>query len=197
MSAFGPGARAALLAVCALLMPSARAQADDRIELARALIAATVKAVDLELEGYRARLRTAETGTGPRENVERFRQRIAGLEAERAKFDGMKPEEYPEPVRPQAEGAAILEQTEGFGPVLPPALREVTVAIDQPIADGALLSVAGASRSGPFYHIAGIKGGDYAALKRGKSYRLTLCLVYRREYFGLIGDYYVYVADAK
>ncbi len=189
--------RTGLLVLCVLFAAAATARADDRVDLAKALLAATVRAIDLEVEGYRTRLRAAETGTGPRDNVERFKQRIAALEAEREKLGRMKPEEYPEPVRQQADPASVLELTAGFGPVLPPVLRDVTVTVDQPCADGTLLSVAGTSRSGPFYHLAGIKGGDYAALKRGKQYRLTLCLVYRREYFGLIGDYYVYVAEAK
>ena len=34
-------------------------------------------------------------------------------------------------------------------------------------------------------------------LKPGKSYRVRLYLVYRREYFGFIGDYYVYVSAVR
>ena len=34
----------------------------------------------------------------------------------------------------------------------------------------------------------------YAILKPGRRYRITMYLVYRREYFGFTGDYYVYVA---
>jgi hypothetical protein len=190
-------ASAAIFALCALLVPAASARADDRVDLAKALITATVRAIDLEIDGYRTRLRAAETGTGPRDNVERFKQRLTALEAEREKLSRTKPEEYPEPAGPQGDAGSVLELAAGFGPVLPPVLREVTVTIEQPCADGMLLSVKGTSRSGPFYHLAGIKGSDYAALKQGKQYRLTLCLVYRREYFGLIGDYYVYVADVK
>jgi len=55
----------------------------------------------------------------------------------------------------------------------------------------------GASKSGPFYHLSGITGGDYGILKPGKKHRLQLCLVYRREYFGLIGDFYVYVLGVR
>ena len=45
--------------------------------------------------------------------------------------------------------------------------------------------------------LAGIRGGDYAVLTAGKSYSLTVYTVYRREYFGTIGDFYVYVADFR
>ena len=69
--------------------------------------------------------------------------------------------------------------------------------MDGPCAAGARLPVEEASRSGPFYHLAGIRGRDYGILKPGKKYRLQLCLVYRRKYFGLIGDYYVYVLSVR
>jgi hypothetical protein len=67
------------------------------------------------------------------------------------------------------------------------------INVTEPLSDGSLLDVQGATRSGPFYHLAGIKGGDYGVFKPGSTYTVELCLVYRREYFGFIGDYYVYV----
>jgi hypothetical protein len=76
-------------------------------------------------------------------------------------------------------------------------VREVTVRLDGPLAEGALLPVEGTSKSGPFYHLAGIASGDYRLLKPAKKLDLQLCLVYRREYFGLIGDFYVYVLSAR
>ena len=57
--------------------------------------------------------------------------------------------------------ASVLETSGGFGPVLPPLIREATVNMDGPCAKGSLLPVERASRSGPFYHLAGIAGGDY------------------------------------
>ena len=45
--------------------------------------------------------------------------------------------------------------------------------------------------------LAGIAGGDYGVLKSGRRYRLELCLVYRREYFGFIGNYYVYIMSVR
>jgi hypothetical protein len=73
----------------------------------------------------------------------------------------------------------------------------VVLAGGGPYEVGSLLEVEGASRSGPFYHLAGVLGGDASVLKPGKRQRLTVCLVYRREYFGSIGDYYVYVSRIR
>jgi hypothetical protein len=53
------------------------------------------------------------------------------------------------------------------------------------------------TKSGPFYHIAGIKGDDYSVLKVGKRYRVEIYLLYKREYFGFIPNYYVYIAEFK
>jgi hypothetical protein len=161
------------------------------------LRAATVRAIELEIEAARSKLKAAEQGTGPKENVERFRPKIRDLEAERVKLAGMRSGEYPAPVERPADPASVLEDSGGFGPVLPPLMREVAITVEGQLAEGSLLSAEGTSKSGPFYHLAGIAGGDYRMLKPGKKYRLQLCLVYRREYFGLIGDYFVYILGAQ
>jgi hypothetical protein len=186
-----------VLLLCVLLLPAPLLRADGGAEQRKELLAATVRAVELEIEATRGRLKAVEEGTGPEENVARFRQRLRDLDAELVRFGGMTPEEYPAPVKTSADPESVLESSGGFGPVLPPEVREVTVTLDGPCADGDLLPVRGTSRSGPFYHLAGIAGGDYGVLKPGRKVRLELCLVYRREYFGLIGDYYVYAARVR
>ncbi len=168
-------------------------RADDGLDANRALLGATVRAIGLERESTRRKLAAAEEGTGPKENIERFRAKLATLEEQLAAFNAMKPADYPAPVRQEPDPASILEQSPGWGPLLPPLIHELVVTVDGPLADDALLSVEGTSKSGPFYHLAGIEGGDYGVLKKGRRYRLMACLVYRREYVGLIGDYSVYV----
>ena len=161
------------------------------------LLAATRKAIALELDAARQKLKSAEEGTGPKENAERFRQKIRDLEAEQASFAGRQSEQYPTPVEKPYDPASVLESPAGSGPVLPPVIREAAVRLEAPCAEGDLLPVEGSSKSGPFYHLAGIAGGDYGLLKPGKKLRLQLCLVYRREYFGLIGDWFVYVLSVR
>ena len=186
-----------VIVLCALVLPAGLLQADTGAELQKSLLAATVRAIELEIEATRMKLKAAEAGTGPKENVERFRQKIRDLEAEQAKFGSLKPAEYPAPVEAPSDPASVLESSSGSGPVLPPVIREVTVRVQGPCIEGTLLPVEGASKSGPFYHLSGITGGDYGILKPGKKHRLQLCLVYRREYFGLIGDFYVYVLSVR
>jgi hypothetical protein len=93
--------------------------------------------------------------------VERFRKKIRDLEAEQARFDSLEPEAYPAPVMKPSDPAAGLEASGGFGPLLPPVVREAVVKLDGPCADGALLPVEGTSKSGPCYHLAGVAKGDY------------------------------------
>ena len=161
------------------------------------LLAATSRAIELELTAARQKLKTAEEGAGPQENAERFRRKIRDLEADRTRFGGLKSDDYPAPVVKPFAPASILESSDGSGPILPPEIREAVVQLDGPCAEGDLLPVEGTSKSGPFYHLAGIAGGDYGVLQPGRKLHLQLCLVYRREYFGLIGDYFVYVLSVR
>ena len=174
------------LLLCAPALFAGGKQEDDRA----GLLAATVTAIDLEIASTKAKLDTAQAGTGPAENVEKLTRQLADLQAERAKFEAMTPQEYPEPVAEAALEAPI-------GPMLPPVLAEAVITVGEKLSDGSLLDVQGASRSGPFYHLAGIKGGDYGVLKQGRTYKVRLALVYRREYFAFIGDYYAYILSVE
>ena len=188
----------ALLASASLAASSGKPEPGSGVADLRApLLGATVKAIELEIEAYQARLETARGGAGLAENVARFEQKLAALRAEREQYGRMKPEEYPTPVE-TGETGSILDASTEYGPILPPTLRQVTLTVEDTFRDGSLLtSVDGTSRSGPFFHLAGISGGGYGALAKGRRYTLTIGLVYRREYFGTIGDYYVYVADVR
>ena len=161
------------------------------------LLAATVRANELELQATERRLEATGPGSDEKEKADRLVWKIVELEAEQVRLQGLDSEQYPAPEIAPADPASVLEGSGGWGAVLPPVIREVTVTLDRPAAEGVLLEVEGGSRSGPFYHMAGIAGGDYRLLKPGKELRLELCLVYRREYFGLIGDFYVYVLSVR
>jgi hypothetical protein len=178
------------------LFASPRAE-ESPADLRESLRQSTVTAIQLEIDAYRAKLQAAMAGTGPEENRAKFRQKIEELEAERERFDRMQTTEYPDPVASTPDTASVFDEATAWGPMVPAELREVVVTVDQPYDVGSLLAVEGTSRSGPFFHLAGIRGGDAAILKPGKRYQLTMYLVYRREYFGFIGDYYVYVSAIR
>ncbi|OHD70400.1 MAG: hypothetical protein A2177_15325 [Spirochaetes bacterium RBG_13_68_11] len=166
-------------------------------DLRESLRQSTVTAIQLEIEAYGVKLQAAMEGTGNEENRAKFRQKIEELETERERFDRMPTAEYPDPVASIPDTASVFDEATAWGPMVPAELREMVVIVDKPYDVGSLLAVEGSSRSGPFFHLAGIRGRDAAILKPGKRYQLTVYLVYRREYFGFIGDYYVYVSAIR
>jgi len=87
--------------------------------------------------------------------------------------------------------------TLSFGPIYPCKAKQTEIIVDKIISIGDILNVKGMTRSGPFYHVAGIRKDILKKVKVGKINRASLCLVYKREYFGFIPDYYVYLADIE
>lgn len=180
-----------LLTLTNPVRPSGRVSANSGSALQEALLASTLQAIQLETRGYEERLKTAQAGTGPASNVERFRQRIAEMKELATRYKAMNPGEYPAPV---AESAEPLFQGPGYGPVLPAQRRTFRVTVKKPLKAGALLDVPGTSKSGPFFHLA---GGDTSPMKPGRTYDVTAYLVFRREYAGMITDHYVHIATVE
>lgn len=132
--------------------------------------------------------------------IARYRQRedqarIAELTEQLKKFQSMPDSEFPLP--PEEPGPVEKPGLAPAGPILPPQVVEATVVVTGPLKPGAILEVAGMTKSGPFYHLAGSRGDLLNRLKPGRKYPVVLCLIYKREYFGLIPDYYVYLAGIK
>ena len=184
-----------LLAALPLLATPARAAApgESEAELRRGCLEATRRAVALELKGAEERLRAARGGLGPAENVPRFEAQLARLSRERARFVAMKAADYALPDGRAAPEPALPAPGES-GPLAPPRKRIITIVAGKTCGEGSLLVAEDQSRSGPFYHLAGIRGGDCRALQPGRRYELEAYLVYRRDYVGFIQDHYVYVA---
>lgn len=177
--------------------PCAECGEESPAELRESLRKSTVTAIQLEIDTYTLKLKAAADGTGDEANKARFRQKIADLEAERERFERMPAGEYPDPSTSVPESDSVLDEAAAYGPIVPARLREAFIVAAGPYDIGDLLEVEGTSRSGPFFHLAGILGGDAAILTAGKPYRITMYLVYRREYYGFIGDYYVYVGGVR
>jgi hypothetical protein len=71
-----------------------------------------------------------------------------------------------------------------------------TVWVEEKAGDNQILYVNGMSRSGPWYHLSGIVGGDYGRLKPGVKYTATYYKVYPRAYWHM-SSAYVCVTDLK
>lgn len=121
--------------------------------------------------------------------------KVSELKEQLKNFQAMADSEFPLP----------LEETEPTnqsflhpdGPIIPPQVREARIKVSGRLKQGAILEVAGMTKSGPFYHLAGSRGDILAALKPGQTYDVCLLLIFKREYFGSIPNYYVYLAGLK
>jgi hypothetical protein len=168
----------------------------EEMVLKRELITTMVHALAMESRAYEEKLKTAKSGVGPASNVAKFTERIAELKTQQESFQKMEPYQF-------ALGTAKEESPEAFGgsadygPVIPCPKKIVQVVVKEACREGSILEVEGMTKSGPFYHLAGMAGNDYGPLKPGSHCELTLYLLYKRAYFGPVEDYYVYVADVK
>jgi hypothetical protein len=142
--------------------------AQNDLELKKACLKAVMQSIDMEIKRMQVKLNAAQNGPGDPANVPVFKSRIEELKAERKKYLKMDPAAYTLPEK-----------------------KILVVNNSQPLKKGSLLGGLDMSRSGPFYHIAGIKNDNYSALKPGSKYTLTLYLVYPRDYF--FPSFYVYV----
>ncbi|WP_353686239.1 hypothetical protein [Thermodesulfovibrio sp. 3462-1] len=138
------------------------------------------------------------------QEIKRYKQRkdsekVKKLEEELEKIKNMADESFPVPEedKPLSDQKDILQDIGKFGTIVPCKPVKVEMIFDRKYSTGEILNIKGMTKSGPFYHIAGIRKGIFDSLKPGNIYETIICLVYKREYFGFIPDYYVYVADVK
>lgn len=156
---------------------------DDYVMLKKGLIDATVRAIRLEINRYEA------------SNHSNKQEKIDYLKEELARFEGMKPQDYVlEAPEGQKGDENPLDDFGKFGPLMPPEEREGEIIVTDELEYGSILTVTGMTRSGPFYHVAGVMNDDFKVLTPGK-HKVKLYLVYKREYFGGIPDYYVFIGD--
>ncbi len=123
------------------------------------------------------------------------KNKVFELKEELKKFQAMADSDFPLP--PEEAEPANQSLFQPDGPILPPRVREARIIVSEPLKQGAILEVAGMTKSGPFYHLAGARGNILAELKPGQTYDVNLLLIFKREYFGPIPNYYVYLAGLK
>ncbi len=152
-----------------LPFPPPAASRED-VALQGECVRSILTAIGIEMRRCEQQLRAAKEGPGDPADAPVLEARLRELAAERARYEGMDPAAYPLPLS-----------------------RVVTVRPTRTYRPGDLLELEDLTRSGPFYHVVGIRGGDLGGLKPGKKYRVTLYLVYPMRY--PFPSYYVYVSD--
>jgi len=140
-------------------------QKSMEINLKEECLKAIINAIKIEINRHREWLDTPDI-----ENKEEILNRLNQLKTDLEKYENMKVEEY-----------------------MIPEKREVIGWIEEPYKMDTLLYIENMTRSGPFYHIVGIR--ENSTIEPKKKYLMTIHLVYLRYY--PFESYYVYVYKYK
>ena len=147
-----------------------------RLMLRQGLLQATITAIQREIHRY-------ESSSLPER-----KDRVKELREQLKFYQSLQPSTY----QLGGEGDSL----KSYGPLMPPLIKEIEVLLQEPLQVGTLLQLKNSSRSGPFYHVAGWSNDLNTHLEPGL-YTAKLYLVYKREYFAHIPNYYVFIEWMK
>ncbi len=147
---------------------------------------ATVKAIEIEQERYEDWIKVKkEEG-----NKEEEEQLSNGLNTIKQDFEKFSKLDSSKVELPELSDPASSMQYDNFKS----ARMEMTVWVSEKPSHGAILYVENMSRMGPWFHLAGIKGGDYSVLVPEQKYKAVFYTLYPRDYFRMPSAY-VYLAE--
>lgn len=164
--------------------------AQGQLELKKACLKATVEAIKLEIQRYQGWIDWKQQH-GEQDELSDLHQSMEKLQADLERYLAMKPEEYVLPGKATADSAVTTFLDQKF---LPEKITTTAWVSDKQPGSNSILYVNGMSRSGPWYHAAGILDDNYAAAKPGVKYQMTFYTVYPRQY-GWMHSAYVYIAQ--
>ena len=158
--------------------------------LKRECVKATLFAIQSELNRYETKLKAAHDNKQNDDIVLSLKKKIKDCQLQFQKFSTMNYDDYVL----KSNDSNQLQYPGVFGPVMPPIVKQVTVTFTEECKQGSTLYIDGITKSGPFYHVAGVINDEYKKFKPGKRYKLKIYLVYKKEYFDFIHNYYVFVS---
>lgn len=141
-------------------------------ELKRECLSATMTAIKLEMDRYQKWLDLRKQ-QGDTQAVAKLEQTLTLMRNDLEKYRNMAVDDY----------------------ILPEKVF-LTAGIGNEPGENSLLYIDMMSRSGPFYHVAGITGGDYGILQPETPYNMVFFKVYPRNYWHMQSDY-VYIASLE
>jgi hypothetical protein len=144
---------------------------EQELQTKQACLAATLNAIKMEMKRYQGWIDLRKSGQVRSEDLPRLEASMAELKKELASYQGMSARDYqlPKPV-------------------------DMTAWLRGKAKDNAILNFSGLTKSGPWYHLAGVTGGDYSAMKPDVKYNISFYPVYKREY-GFMRSFYIYISD--
>lgn len=145
---------------------------DEGDNLKNACLSATITAIHLEMDRYQ-RWMDFRKQQGDQKGIAQLQESLDALHEDLIKFETMDSQDF----------------------VLPEKYSEVAWAQGKARTDS-ILYVEKMSKSGPWYHLAGIWGDDYTLLQPNEKYKVNIYKVYPRNYWGMDSAYvYITVVD--
>lgn len=134
---------------------------------------AAIRGINLEIARVQGWIAQRKQGAVPAGDLPGLEGKLKALQDALQQYKAMKPGDYR----------------------LPEAKTLEAWVQDAKPGENSILYFDGQSRSGPWYHMTGLAGGDFSALAPKRKYRLTIYPVYPRDYFNMESAY-VYVTFA-
>jgi len=141
----------------------------QQIGLKKQCLSATITAINLEIDRHQGWI-DFRSQQGDQKKIAELQEKLDVLKVDLEKHLAMNAEDY----------------------VLPQKASEVAWVGDHS-EKNAVLYIENMSKSGPWYHLAGIAGGDYAMLQPNTKTQMSFYPVYPRSYWGM-NSAYVYVS---
>lgn len=144
----------------------------QQTDLKKQCLSATIVAINLEIERYQRWIEFRKKQEDQKDLVA-LQESLAALEVDLERHRTMDAKDY----------------------VLPEKIDTVAWMGDRPGKDS-VLYVEGMTKSGPWYHVAGVGGDDYSLLQRTDKQQINLYCVYPRSYWGM-SSAYVYIGKME
>jgi len=146
---------------------------DQQNELKSACLVAAITGINLEIQRYDGWIALRKTKQVDDKDLPALEASLNSLKADLAKYQSMAPADF-----------QLSE-------------KQVSKAwLDGKAAVNVVLNIPEMTRSGPWYHLAGMVGGDYDAMKPKTNYTVTFYEVYPRNY-GFMHSAYIYIAGIR
>ena len=140
-------------------------QKDKNEIVKKSCLKATITAIKVEI-GRCQRWIEQRINNPDAKDLPELKEELAKLQADLERFQKMKVHEYELPSK-----------------------TATTVWVVEAAKDGSILYVDRMSKSGPWYHLAGIVGDDYSVLQPDVRRKVTFYPVYKRSYWNMTSEY--------
>lgn len=163
---------------------------DNESQLAhkKLCLEATVTAIKLEIANFERWIQNREQSNS-QNNIAELQKSLDILNADLKKYQDMNAYDY---ILPGNVNITDDFFTDRFTPQKICCTAWVANKADK----NSILYVNGMSKSGPWYHLAGIAGNDFSVLQPNKHYQLVFYTVYKHYYFNMPSAY-VCVVEIK